>query len=402
MSKVFISHSPQDRPLVDQEIVGLLNAYGIDTVSDDSASTVDLQNLESCDWFLVAMTSHSAWSKKVKDEVRWAMTNRKKRTIPALFGGCAPLDFHSEMVQIQAIDFTHDQEGARKQLLRTWGITKVIQFCCDQALSFCEEGAYSRAITCHAEAVNLDAFDTDAYVNRKGIAEELATAYVGRGVDFREKGYCTKAIADFFEAIRLNPANPMAYHNRGLAYRQNNDHDLAIADFSEAVRLSPCPDASAYIARALTFAEQNNHDRAIPDYMEALRLNPDDVDVHYRLARALHQRERYDDAILHYTEVIRLEPNHAKAYNERGLAFQRNEDSAHAIADFSEAIRLGCAEARDNRRRALIKEGAVVANPRSHRYYLPSEKSYQRALRQKNVTWFTDELAAQTAGYHHE
>ena len=48
-----------------------------------------------------------------------------------------------------------------------------------------------------------------------------------------------KAIADFTEAIRLDPKYAEAYCNRGCAYRNKGDYDKAIADFTEAIRLNP-------------------------------------------------------------------------------------------------------------------------------------------------------------------
>ena len=55
----------------------------------------------------------------------------------------------------------------------------------------------------------------------------------------RSKGDYDKAIADFTEAIRLNPKIAKAYNNRGLAYENKGDYDKAIADCTEAIRLDP-------------------------------------------------------------------------------------------------------------------------------------------------------------------
>jgi Flp pilus assembly protein TadD len=41
------------------------------------------------------------------------------------------------------------------------------------------------------------------------------------------KGYFDHAIADYTEAIRLDPKNAVAYNNRGLAYRAKGDNDHA-------------------------------------------------------------------------------------------------------------------------------------------------------------------------------
>jgi tetratricopeptide (TPR) repeat protein len=48
-----------------------------------------------------------------------------------------------------------------------------------------------------------------------------------------------RAIADFSEAIRLNPLFASAYHERGVAHRAKGDHTRAVADQEVAIRLDP-------------------------------------------------------------------------------------------------------------------------------------------------------------------
>ena len=46
-----------------------------------------------------------------------------------------------------------------------------------------------------------------------------------RGFSHAEKGDHDKAIADFTEAIRLDPKDATAYNNRGASYAEKGDHD---------------------------------------------------------------------------------------------------------------------------------------------------------------------------------
>ena len=67
-----------------------------------------------------------------------------------------------------------------------------------------------------------------------------------------KKGY-EKAIADYNEAIGLDPKNALAYNNRGSAWRKKKEYDKAIADYNEATRLDP-KYARAYNSRAWLWA----------------------------------------------------------------------------------------------------------------------------------------------------
>jgi tetratricopeptide (TPR) repeat protein len=56
----------------------------------------------------------------------------------------------------------------------------------------------------------------------------------------REEGNWSEiAIDDLNEAILLDPTYPAAYNDRGNVWRDNKEYDKAIADFTEAIRVDP-------------------------------------------------------------------------------------------------------------------------------------------------------------------
>ena len=124
--------------------------------------------------------------------------------------------------------------------------------------------------------------------------------------------YGHRAIADFNEAVRLDPRNAKAFYNRGSVWTFKGNFDQAIADYSAAIRLNP-KDIWAYGNRGAAWASMGEFDQAIADYNEAIRLDP-------RYARAYHNRGlvraskgEFDQAIADYNEAIRLNPKHARA-----------------------------------------------------------------------------------------
>ena len=96
--------------------------------------------------------------------------------------------------------------------------------------------------------------------------------YHNRGVAYREKGDTDRAIADYIEAIRLDPKHAEAHVNRGQAYSLKGETDRAIADFTEAIRLDPKL-AHAYFGRGLAYEKLADFARARSDYDTMLGLS---------------------------------------------------------------------------------------------------------------------------------
>jgi lipoprotein NlpI len=114
----------------------------------------------------------------------------------------------------------------------------------------------------------------------------LAMLYYDRGVAWHAKGDNDLAIADYSEAIRLDPKLASAYNNRGVAWHAKGDDDRAIADCNEAIRLNP-KFADAYDSRGFVWRAKGDNDRAIADYNEAIRLHPKSAGA-YRGRGAIH------------------------------------------------------------------------------------------------------------------
>jgi tetratricopeptide (TPR) repeat protein len=140
---------------------------------------------------------------------------------------------------------------------------------------------------------------------RSAGADELADC-LAKDADRRLAG-CTRIIESSGDS--LNRA--MAYGNRGLAYRMKGDNDRAIADYNEAIRLEPS-NALAYNNRGAAYARAGDFDRAISDYTEAIRINPMPPVVG--------------------TPIVNV-------YQNRGTAYAQTGDGEHAVADFTDQAR---------------------------------------------------------------
>ena len=102
--------------------------------------------------------------------------------------------------------------------------------------------------------------------------DRVAPAYGARGiVSYHQKEY-DAAVADFTEAIRLNPAEAAYYNSRGLCWNHKQEWDQAIADFNAAIRLGPT--CRMFNNRGQAWIGKKDYPRALADFDEAIRLVP--------------------------------------------------------------------------------------------------------------------------------
>jgi len=163
----------------------------------------------------------------------------------------------------------------------------------------------------------------------------LRWAYVDRGNRYFDKGDLDRAMADYNEAIRLDP-NAHAFNGRGNTYRAKGDLDRAMADYNEAIRLDP-KFAYAFNGRGNTYSAKGDLDRAMADYNEAIRLDPKYAHAFNGRGNTYSAKGDLDRAMADYNEAIRLDPKYGRGYLNRGIAYLYSGNLVKALADESQA-----------------------------------------------------------------
>jgi tetratricopeptide (TPR) repeat protein len=199
---------------------------------------------------------------------------------------------------------------------------------------------------------------------------DLSIVHNNRGDAYRDKGEYDRAIADFNEAIRLNPKFAIPYYNRGNSYWHKGEYDRAIANFDEAIRLDPKMD-DAYQNRGNSWKYKGDLDSALKDLNAAIRINSrnalaystrgevwrlnGDLDrsladlnlaIRYRQDPLFYTRRgetwRYrgdlDNAITDFDRAIHMYPDFALAYVGRGFTYEKKGDFARARLEFERAL----------------------------------------------------------------
>ncbi len=111
-------------------------------------------------------------------------------------------------------------------------------------------------------------------------------ALEGAGATYIDMGNYPEALIVLNTAIAAKPTEN-AYSLRALAYHRSGDLAAALADYTQAIKIQP-RSAFYYAMRASVYEEQQDYQLAIVDYGQAIRLQPQAAIYYYQrgLAKA--------------------------------------------------------------------------------------------------------------------
>ncbi|WP_405645290.1 tetratricopeptide repeat protein [Streptomyces sp. NBC_00019] len=168
---------------------------------------------------------------------------------------------------------------------------------------------------------------------------DRALAHTVRGIQLREDGEHGNALADFDQAIALDPELDVAHHNRGLTRRTTDDFRGALTDFDRAAAL--LPDSERIIeARGETYRLMGRLEEAIADFDQAIALDPA-----YNVALASrgvchHGLGHQELALADLDRALRIDANFVWALSRRARLHRDMGEWEKAFADLDRAVDL--------------------------------------------------------------
>ena len=147
------------------------------------------------------------------------------------------------------------------------------------------------------------------------------------------------AIAEFNQAIKLNPKYAEAYYNRGNIYNNQGKYDLALAEFNQAIKFKP-KYAKAYYNRGLVYKTQRNIERVISDFEKAAKLYKEQqnqrwyqnsLDKLKKLQHIYSEQEKSEKGQVFTFEVVRVNNSGNIISRTQGRAQQKIEHLGNDI-----------------------------------------------------------------------
>ncbi|NES69991.1 MAG: tetratricopeptide repeat protein [Okeania sp. SIO2D1] len=181
--------------------------------------------------------------------------------------------------------------------------------------------------------------NSEAIISQKDSSAQDAESYFEKAVKHYNEGKYEEAIADFNQAIRLNPKYAKAYNGRGLVYTLLEKNEKALADYNQAIRLNP-KYAQAYNNRGIVYRRQGKNEKALADYNQAIQLNPKYARAYNNRGLVYRKQGENEKALADFNQAIRFNPKYARAYHNRGLIHKGNKNIEKARSDLKKAADL--------------------------------------------------------------
>jgi tetratricopeptide (TPR) repeat protein len=210
----------------------------------------------------------------------------------------------------------------------------------------------------NSDCMQSDAIDlkltacTSLIDGRELTKHNLAVAYYNRGIaNGATKGGFDRAIADYGEAIALDPKFASAYSNRGFAYAAKHEFEHILADLNGDPKAGP-----ANRNRGKAYWDNDDFGRVVADFTMAITLDPKAAKAYNGRCwlRATANRD-LQLALSDCEQAVRLLPGSSSELEIRGLVYLRLNRPDEAIADFSAALSIDAESARSLYGRGLAK-----------------------------------------------
>ncbi len=182
---------------------------------------------------------------------------------------------------------------------------------------------------------------TQAEAAVRKLAEAMPDAYF---LDRQGSGYEASELMGlaqllYREAVRIDPAFPIARYNLGRMYLEQGDVARGTEEVQEAIRLHP-EFAEVYETLGLAYIEQRQWEAAIRHLKLALDVKPDLTIGRNHLARLYMAQGRLEAAIGEFRKLVTQHPELAEARHNLAVAYARHQQPEQALRQFRAAIRL--------------------------------------------------------------
>ncbi len=163
-----------------------------------------------------------------------------------------------------------------------------------------------------------------------------AKKFYKAGKEFVENMKYEDAVAQFTNALGIEPSNPDYYYARGRAYESLSKYEEAKADFEKVIVFAP-KEVDAYIGFGAVCNKMNNFEEALKYLNRASALDKRNKDIYPEKVLTLLGLKRYDQALKVSDTAVIIKDTRENLYY-RGVIYTKLNNDVLAKKEFEKSI----------------------------------------------------------------
>ncbi|BAY65498.1 tetratricopeptide TPR_2 [Calothrix brevissima NIES-22] len=177
------------------------------------------------------------------------------------------------------------------------------------------------------------------FENALVIQPDEQSAWLFRGIALLNLGRNEEAIADFDKALAIQANDQIACFFRGIALLNLGRNEEAVTSSDKALAIQPDYQDAWYL-RGYALLNLGRNEEAIADFDKALAIQANDHEVWYLRGYVLGKLGHNEKAIADFDKALAIQPDKHQAWNNRGIALGELGRNEEAIADFDKALAI--------------------------------------------------------------
>ena len=148
---------------------------------------------------------------------------------------------------------------------------------------------------------------------------QTAETYLNSGREKERIGRDEEAVADYTEALKLNPRSFDILSHRAFVNADLGRYSEVIADWSAAIEIKP-RNAVAYLYRGMAKAALGRYEEAIADLSAAIEIEPQNALLYHTRGMIKAKSDRHVEMVADLHRALEIDPNIDDAHRIRQMA----------------------------------------------------------------------------------
>lgn len=157
---------------------------------------------------------------------------------------------------------------------------------------------------------------------------DKAKKHYEQAVEYHKQELPDQAIAELYQAIKINPNYAEAHYELGVLYHEKADHNIAVRELKKAIEINPNY-AEAHFRLGIIYQVLRGYSQAVAEFEEVQRINPDFPRIHTAMGGVYYER-----GLRAWGAAIKLDWSYLHPDTSKEISYKNKDELKKAIDDY--------------------------------------------------------------------